>query len=231
MTGLASLLRPDEDTGPQVQVSLGGREFSVARARLGGFLRLQHLRSDILKGVEARDTGAIVRAVFAFLHLSIGADLETDGTAPWTEVWRAYQTCESVNALPDGEQFNILNYPSGGKAPVWDFPMRSIVWWVHCFANAYGWDKERTLDLWPEEAVGLLQEIEADNWAEHEFQHALSQVAYVPEGKNKMRYKPMERPYWMQMRKGGPKKVQMLRSLIPVGAVVYPKGAPEEFAQ
>jgi hypothetical protein len=212
-----------------VQVSLGGREFTVTRARLGGFLRLQYIRSDLLKGVETRDTGAIVRGVFAFLRQCLGS--EADETAPWTEVWRAYQTCEDVNALPDGDRFNILRYPPGGKAPVWDFPMRSIVWWVHCFATAYGWSKEMTLDLWPEEAIALLQEIEAEDWAEREFQHALSQVAYVPDGKNKMRYKPMDRPAWMQMRKGGPKKVRIPKSALPLGSIVYPAGTPEDMTQ
>lgn len=229
MQGLASLLRPDEDAGPQAAVSLGGREFTATRARLGGFLRLQHIRSDILKGVEAKDTGTIVRGVFAFLRLCLGP--EVDESAPWTEVWRAYATCESLNGIPDSERFNLLNFPPGGKAVAWDFPLRSIVWWVHAFARAYGWPKETTLALWPEDAIALLQEIEADEWADREFQHALSQVAYVPDGKNKMRYKPLDRPFWMVQRRGKPQKVLINRATIPLGAVIYPAGMGEETKQ
>jgi hypothetical protein len=220
-------------TDQPVKIALGGREWEVHRARLGGFLRLQQARESLLEGVKSEDNRLIASGLYAFLRVLL-TDLTEDEfyQASWIEIAEAYLLIESVNILPYADEFAILRFAVGSQKKVpWDNSLRSALIWTHLIASKYGWSKADIENLWPEEAIALVQEIMADEQIEREFLHALSEVAYeYNKSTKKSRYKPMPRPNWMQFgdRRNKVLKTKLRREWLPVGNVIYPEGADEE---
>lgn len=213
-------------------IALGGRAWRVERARLGGFLRLQQARESLNKGIADSDNGGIVDGIYEFLRVCI-PDLAPHDfhSAPWYEVFAAYIEAEALNRLPFAAQFAIIQFPTiGGRSVPWDNPLRSVLIWIHLIARAYSWSKAEIENLWPEEAVGFVQEILADQQSEREFAHSLSEVAYeYNKSTKKSRYKPLKRPVWMVMRQSDDRLITTFRrDMMPVGRVVYPANADEK---
>ncbi len=216
-----------------VRIALGGREWDITRARLGGFVRLQQARESLLEGVKSDDNRKIVNGLYAFLRVLL-ADLTEDEffQSPWTDIAQAYLTIEAINILPHAEEFAILRNQIGKRKTVtWDNPLRSALIWVHILAKAYGWRIDEIENLWPEQAIALVQEILAEDHMDREFLHALSEVAYeYNKQTKKSHYRPLPKPIWMQLGvqdKEVP-KISIRKDLVPIGNVVYPDGADEE---
>ncbi len=216
-----------------VKIALGGREWEITRARLGGFIRLQQARESLLDGVKSDDNRKIVAGLYAFLRVLL-TDLTEDEfyQSPWTDIARAFLTIEAINILPHANEFSILRFAVAKKKPVgWDNPLRSALIWVHILAKSYGWNIEEIENLWPEQAIALIQEILADDHMDREFLHALSEVAYEYNKRTKKsHYRPLPKPIWMQFggRSQEVPKVKIRKDLLPVGNVVFPEGADEE---
>lgn len=212
-------------------ITLGGRAWTIERARLGGFLRLQQARESINKGIREFDNGGIVGGILDFLRVC-APDLTAPEFfgSPWQEVLEAYISVENLNRLPHAATFAIIQFPTiGGRDVPWDNPLRAILIWIHLIATTYSWTKTDIEALWPEEAIGFVQEILADQQAEREFVHSLSEVAYEYDKRTKKsRYKPLKRPVWMVMRRSDNNLITVFRrDMMPVGMVVYPKNATE----
>lgn len=218
--------------GQSVSITLGGRAYSVERARLGGFLRLQQARDLLNKGIETGGNGEIVGGIFDFLRVCIPELSPKDfHSAPWYEAFNAYLKLEALNRLPHGTDFAIIQFQSASNRKVpWDNPLRAIIIWIHLIAKSYGWSKEEIEYLWPEEAVAYVQEIMADEQTQREFMHSLSEIAYpYDKATKKARYKPLQRPAWMVLQTDAKGIVTKLRKdMMPVGKVLYPKDADEE---
>lgn len=215
-----------------VNIALGGRGWDITRARLGVFLRLQKARETLNKGIEEVDNGQIVGGFYEFLSVVL-PDLRPEDfhSAPWFEVFSAYVVTEKINQVPDGAEFAILRFPTEGeKAVPWDNSLRMFLIWIHLIAKTYAWSKEEIENLWPEEAIGFVQEIMADEQAEREFAHSLSEIAYqYNKTTKKSDYKPLERPLWMTVKKASKKIITKLRrDMMPVGNIVYPRNADED---
>jgi hypothetical protein len=213
-----------------VLIALGGREWEIARARLGDFLKLQQARESVLEGVRSDDNGKIVGGLYAFLRVMLSdLTLEEFHQAPWDEVATAYLLIEQVNILPHRDEFAIIRYAMGdGDKVPWANPLRPIMIWVHLIAKAYGWSRDAIFNLLPEEAIALVQEILADSQIDREFMHALSEISYeYNKTTKKSHYKPLQRPAWMVFgdRKGGIKKTKLRKDWLPKGNVIYPKDA------
>lgn len=223
-----SLLRPEVDE-PQATVTVCGREFTVARARLGGFLRIQMSLEGVERAAKAMDTGALTGAMFTFLNTAIGIDRQTFFAAPWLEVMRAHNAAAVANRLPETEMFAMMKYAERGKPVAWDYPGRPLINWLHSFAEAYGWTKDEVFDLWPEEAVALLQEIEVSEFSRREFEHMHSELAYHYDKRGKGTYQPLRKPFWMVFRA---KRVvtRLSRKSLPVGLVIFREGESVESA-
>jgi len=214
-----------------VIVALGGREWTITRARLGGFLRLQQARESINKGVEESANGWIVDGIFEFLRVSI-PDLKATEfyLSPWYDAFYAYSQIEDLNRLPHGVEFSILKFPASahGRSVPWDNPLRSIIIWIHLIAKTYSWSRDEIENLWPEEAVAYVQEIMADEQMDREFVHMLSTVAYeYNKTTKKSQYRPLARPMWMMMQKVEDVITKLRKDFLPVGNVIYPKGIDE----
>lgn len=221
-----SLLRPDE-IEPQSVVQIGGREFRLARARLGPFVRMGAAERARRAAATAQDTGAMADAIFAYLAAAVGLDRGTFESATWLDIMTAFTAALRLNRIPDAERLAVLNTPESGKRPRWDYEGRDIIEWVDLFARAYGWTKEYVCDLYPEEAVALSQEIMASEYRERRFFHSLSEVNYTVERSGRRRYLELDPPYWM-LAHVGPKKTRMRKDMLPIGNVVYPAGTPED---
>jgi len=213
-----------------VLIALGGREWTIARARLGDFLKLQQARESVLEGVRSDDNGKIVGGLYAFLRVLLtDLTIEEFHEAPWDEVATAYLQLENVNLLPHREEFAIIRFAMGdGDKVPWTHSLRPMMIWVHMIARAYGWSRDEIFNLYPEEAIALVQEILADEQMEREFMHALSEISYeYNKTTKKSHYKPLQRPAWMMFgnRETGVKKTTLIREWLPKGNVVYPKDA------
>lgn len=214
-----------------VIVTLGGREWEISRARLGGFLRLQQARESINRGVEEAANGWIVDGIFEFLRVSI-PDLEASKfyTSPWHDVFYAYSQIEELNRLPHGAEFAILKFPTktSHRSVPWDNPLRAVIIWIHLIAKNYSWSRSEIEHMWPEEAIAFVQEIMADEQMDREFVHMLSAVAYeYNKTTKKSQYRPLARPMWMVMQSVDDVITMLRKDFLPVGNVIYPKEADE----
>lgn len=204
-----------------VSVTIGGREYTVARARLGLYLDLEIVRSRLAKAVKVEENGFIVNALFDFLNLPIpDMDRGAFNQAPWQEIVLAYVHLSALNMI-EGD-FAILKYQSpGAKQVPWDYPERLKIVWIHSIATAYHWQITDIEQLQVEDAVGYLQEIVADEQLEKEFLHALSEVAYqYDQATKKSKYVPLHRPLWMVKRELDQIKTKIRRDLMPVGRII-----------
>ena len=216
-----------------VKIALGGREWEITRARLGGFLRLQQARETLLEGVKNEDNRTIVTGLYAFLRVLL-TDLTEEEfyKAPWYEIASAYLSIEGVNIIPNKEDYAIIRLAVGKENRVaWHHPERSAIIWVHMIAKAYGWSRDEIFNLWPEEAIGLVMEILADEQYDREFLHALSEVAYeYNKSTKKSSYKPLQRPAWMIFADRDKKRImtKLRKEWLPVGNVIFPDDVDEE---
>lgn len=218
-------------SGTSVKIALGGREWEITRARLGGFIRLQREREGFYKAKDTGDNRAITGALHAFLSVALSdLTLEEFYNAPWWEIFIAYIKIEKLNILPYRDDFAILQFSMVGGRPVpWDNPLRSDILWVHLIASRYNWSKEEIEHLWPEDAIAFVQEILSDQQQENEFIHQLSEVAYeYNKSTKKSHYKPLQRPMWMTARRKKDIITKIRRDMLPVGNVVFPEGVDEE---
>lgn len=211
----------------QIEISLGGQEFVVHRARLGLYLSLLAVATRLEKASEEQDSGAIVKALLSYLNLCLPESLPLVAL-PWQELILAYISLVELNHVDD-ENFAILRFRSDGDPAAWDYPDRVRYLWVHLIASRYHWTRESIENLWPEEALAFIQEITADEQAEREFYHALSEVAYsYDEGTKKSRYVPLTKPAWMVAKTEKQVTTRLYKGFMPIGVIVAADGKEEE---
>lgn len=211
----------------RIEVTIAGLVQICERVRLGSYLRLQRVAKRLSKAAAQADTGAIADALFEYLNACI-PDLARGkfNEAPWYEVISAFSDLMQHNRIRGAENFSMLVNvgAKSGKTVAWDHDDREILIWIHTIANAYKWSKSEIENLWPEEAVGYIQEILVDHQFEREFLYSLSELAYpYDKATKKSSFRPMERPLWM-VAGGGRKNDRVLKSMLPVGNVIYPDG-------
>jgi len=197
----------------------------VQRARLGTYLDLQDQLTALAKAVKNRDTMAMADAIFEYLRIAI---LEISRAQfdefPWLEITWAFARVVLLNQIPG--KLAMLQHKIGGGKPVpWDHGERDRLTWIHIIARTYHWSKKEIENLWPEEAIGLIQEILADQQLDREFMHALSEVAYVFNTQTKKsKYVPLLRPPWMVLRDIEQVVTLIPKKMLPVGHIVRAAG-------
>lgn len=209
-------------------INLGGREFTVARARLGLFLDLEIVLSRMDKAVEKDGTGDIADALFEYLSVCIPElDRGSFNETPWHEIVNAYASLIVMNKM--GGDFAIITRQIGKTKPVpWDYPERVKTLWVHMLASAYHWSKVEIENLVIEDAIGFIQEIQVDEQMQHEFVHSISEIAYqYDKASKKSKFVPLRRPAWMVLRKELP-KTRLAKVYLPQGMIITLEGTPRE---
>jgi len=216
---------------PIVRVSLGGREYPLSRARLGRFLALQRQRSVLAEAVKRSDTGAIAEAVIGYLQTGLASvDLNFGfyASRPWSELLMAFQAIEECNRIPRIGDYPIMRGKAREHRDPWDYPDRSIQVWFHRLASVYHWTLDEISNLWPEQAIGFIQEILIERQLEREFSHSLTTVAYKFDKRGVGKLKPMQRPRWMTVASDKPpEKGPIPRKVLPLGSVIYPAGSDD----
>jgi len=219
----------------EVLVSLGGRDWKSERARLGKYLDLTEIVKRLIEAISKRDTGGIAGGLFEYLCALIpNLSRELFDSAPWYEITRAYNLLVELNAIPQAERFAILHSPVEERADAapWDYPGRLKKLYVHIMARAYGWPQNEILELWPEDAIGYIQEILADEQFEREFVHAHSEVSYGYNATTKKTtFQKLERPAWMILGseiEAERKKKELQQEKIPSG--MLPAGVVKKAA-
>ena len=202
------------DDEPTVTVVLGGCEFKVTRAHLGGWIHLEQIRRKQISPETIRD----------YLKLC-GLP---DGTG--LEFLRAYIMLLKLNSPK--VDFPMLHGEDKKSKPIpWEYENRWAITWVHMLSKTYGWSRADVLELPIEEAFAYLQEVMVDEQLGREFVHGLSEVAYqFDKASNTSRLVPLTRPIWMN----GPVSAhpqkrlkQMSKEWMPMGQVT----TQEELAQ
>jgi len=215
----------------EISVNLGGAEYTVPRARLGTYLTLETLQAELMDGAEREDSGAMSDSLFRYISAAIpdGLDPGVFAKSPWYEILNVFISIASMNLI-DGE-FAILKWGRKDQLPVpWNHPERLRISWVHILAKAYNWPKNEIEELWTEEAIGFIQEIEADEQTQREFEHSLSTVAYpYNEGTKKSKYAPLQRPLWMVKREVEEVETTLDRRLLPIGIIHHADGSESEY--
>lgn len=141
-----------------------------------------------------------------------------------------------VFSLMDGfEKFNpdaslpILRPSKESKTSDWEYKGRSWNYFSHLLADAYGWTLEYIADLDINEALGHIQEVLTEDYLDREFQHSLSEVAYIyNKSTKKSEYKPLPLPYWMRPASKPIKRFRIRRDMLPVGYVIDSSGMADQ---
>lgn len=204
--------------GTTCVVTLNGREVIVSRARLGRFLRLESIAYRMIEVVKDSDSGAVVSAIEEYLKLATNEDIGDLRKQEWFDFFSAFASIKAMNSL--GVDLPFLRYPTSarGREEPWDYHGRVSIIWIHLLASTYHWALNTIEDMTPEEAAGYIQEILTDDQFEREWQHSLSEIAYSQDKKGKYTYHQLRRPNWMLRLR--PKKIKILKKLIPSGNII-----------
>ena len=143
---------------------------------------------------------------------------------PWFKTVEVYADCYQKN-LPR-LKFPILSGEGSDETVPWEYQGRDWYWWLNILAGKYGWEAGRVAEMDIDDAIGLYQEMEAQDQLEKEWEHGLSELAYeYSPATKKSKYKPLDRPKWMRMTKEMLKKkpvikTKILASMMPIGNIV-----------
>lgn len=142
---------------------------------------------------------------------------------PVESLVKGFQTFNPDNSLP------ILHAPKSDRESDAEYKGRTWNYFSHLLASAYGWTLEYIAGLDVNEALGHIQEVLTKEYLDQEFQHSLSEVAYVyNKSTKKSDYKPLPKPYWMRPIAKPIKRFRIKRSLLPVGYVIDSSGMAEQ---
>ena len=167
--------------------------------------------------------------VLNYLSAVFGISKDKLEKKDWVECYHLFT--KAVLESPKIDIPLIKDAPAHAKEVDWHYPGRTLYYYSHVLAGAYGWDLEYISNLEVREALALIQEILIDKHLDSEFQYSLSEIAY-PYNKStkKSSYKPLERPYYMRPAVAPvPKKMKMRRDTLPVGLIMDVSGLPDEF--
>ena len=216
---------------PSIEITLDDAEYTVPRARLGMYLSLETLQADLMDAAKREDSGAMSDSLFRYFSVATSGELKLDvfHKAAWYEILNAFISIATMNLI-DGE-FAILQYARSDLLPVpWNHPERLRISWIHILAKAYNWVKKDIENLWIEEAIGFIQEIEADEQAQRDFIHSLSEVAYpYSEATKKNKYVPLQKPLWMVHRDVEEVMTKLDRRILPIGVIHHADGTESEY--
>lgn len=210
-----------------IEIKLGGLAWKVRRGRLGTFLRLLKAKRLIQNASKKGDSGSIADGLFEYFQTAIPKlNRGQFNSAPWYEIIQAYIRIGELNKIKKVDQYALFSIgdPSPKSPVAWDHDERTVILWIHIIAYAYKWSKQEIENLWPEEAIGYIQEILAEDQMRQEFEYSLSEIAYpYDSATKKQKYKPLMRPLWMVGSKR-PKLYRVEKKLLPIGNVIYPPG-------
>ena len=207
-----------------IRVDLNGREVHVLRARLGLFLKLERCLHDLEEAVKQRNSGGVVSAIYRYI--TTAADKAIDfSKLSWLETLAPFFDVRKMNTVSIDLPMLKIRIKERAIVSPWDHPDRPFLMWIHLLAQNYGWSLTEIESLWPEDAAMYVQEILVDEQLIREWQYSLSSVAYPADKKGKVKFRPLPRPSWML--RGRPRKIKILKELLPIGNIINLSGEDE----
>lgn len=199
-----------------IPVVINGGMVNVARANFGLHIRLSELSLTI---AAEDDPVAQASMIFEYLSLAGVPDVSLSGA----EALAAYLGLTAGNRLYATLPFLDINPGEDdmGEPPPYDYKWRHLARWVHTLSTRYGWTRDYIFTLSPEEVFCYLQEIYISEYTEGENARALSELSYrYDEGSKTSNFVPSPKPDWMMPPPIEQEPQKVLKSMLPVGAVV-----------
>jgi len=203
-----------------VEITLANTVYTVERFKFRRWLELEEIRYLIYKAADRLEA---VKHLLAYISAAIDIPVDKLEHIYWFDIYQAYAQIVFLNT--PRIQFPILRPISSSKEVVeeiWEYPGRIWYYWVHVFAQSYGWSILQIADLPIEDAIGLIQEILLDKQLTKEWEWSLTELAYsYNSSTNKTEFHPLDRPSWMK-RVEEPKETKIKkipRYFMPVGII------------
>jgi hypothetical protein len=201
-------------------------ELKVKRANLCEWVRIGELQEEI---GECLDNGNVIQAatdILEIIRISI-PDIDYSSRF-WYDVSVLFQSVIAINApsekFPILKNFTEANKGGKRKKEAWDYRGRGWYFWLHTFAQKYGWDEKTIANLNIDDAVGLYQEIVLEDQMRHEWEWGLSEIAYsYDKTTKKSKLIPLPRPAWMAVnpeKKQDPEVLRVNKAFMPMGNIV-----------
>lgn len=198
-----------------VTINVLGKEFSFERPKLRIWMTLEDIREDIIDAMDKKDVFGFAELVVKFL--SIALPLEWDKVS-WYEtlmVFQQIEICLKPKDIPINEK------KSKSKEIPWNYKGRKFYEIAHYIARSYGWSLEYISELDVDEALALIMEITVEEQLQREWEWGLSEKSVEYNSKTKTsKFRDLPRPNWMLPKIEPPKKIKMLKILIPSGNVI-----------
>ena len=204
----------------------------ITRKKFKQWFMLDELKGNILDCIHSGDNKF---SEYIIEYVRMAFDLE-DSTMlselPWWEIAVAFERASLAN-LTKLKLPMLLKKGDEKKKDIkevtyaWDYPERTWYFILHQFIYNYGWTIDTVENLDVDDALALLQEINISDQLNKEFYYSISEIAYPYDEARKLNvFKPMERPEWMKefVKVLPPKKVKILKSMMPVGLII---GSPK----
>lgn len=195
-----------------------GKEYTVNRERLKGWLQLEEVQKNLARAIENRDKDKVAELLCSYVSIALGFPVND---VPWNEVALAYSEIVTANKIR--MDLPMFKASPQNEESVLDYVGRDWYEWAHLFASEYGWSLEYIAELDVEDAMGLMQELVIQKQAHKEWEWSISpnSIGYDKATK-KSKFVPLPRPSWMVENPRGnqPKTVKMPIALLPIGNII-----------
>lgn len=206
-----------------LEIKVNQTTYNYQRPKLKKWVQLDELHSEIKEATTRKDTQQLKLLLSNFLVVAFS------NSTP--EVWLSLEWEKVFTLVNDILVLNKIRTilplidnkgtDKQDKKEVWEYSGRAWTYWAHMFARHYGWSLPQIEELEIEDAIALLEEIYLDNQFDMEWQWSLTEVAYpYNESTKKSSFRPLERPDWMKPIPEAPKKIKILKSMLPLGNVI-----------
>lgn len=193
----------------------------TSRPQFKQWIELEEKKGQVIRAVE-EGSPDFPSLLASFLSTALHVPAHLFKLVPWWGSIRAFNEVLIKNnpRIPLPLIVEYDNSPT--KEDGWDYKGRLWHLHSHLLAKNYGWKLEYISKLDVEEALAKIQEILTDIQLEREFIWSTSEVAYPYDSQSKSgKFVPLSRPYWMNPKAQLPKKIKILKKLMPVGSVDY----------
>lgn len=194
-------------------------EKKPCRLTLKGWAAMEDLEREIDLAAKEGNWSAIPDLIYKIIELDLK---KVDKTLTWMDSVKIFHKILELNS--PAKDFPMLHSREKGKPMPWEYQGRAWYFWLHLFAQAYGWSEKEVAKMNIDDAVGLYQEIIIEDQLNKEWDWGLSEISYeYNKTTKKSHFKPLPRPDWMRGIVGKPKPVKTVRvakSALPVGEVI-----------
>jgi hypothetical protein len=197
------------------------------KPNLRQWIRLEDIRSDILKAAENKDTIGFSTQMYLYISTAFNIPINKIEKFTWEKCAELYMVAVSM-CIPRYD-VALLKSRMKDEKESWDYHGRTWYIWSHMLSSNYGWTLDTISAMDFEDAISLMQEILINEQLNREWEWGLSEIAYSYNPTSKeSKLRKLPRPDWMEVILFKPiKKVRMLRSMMPVGAVIRMDGTHE----